>query len=30
MMKIGHLHAMAKLLEGKRDIPMRLWVTLPN
>lgn len=30
MTNSGHFRAAAKLLEGKRDMPMRLWVTLPN
>ena len=30
MTNIGHFRAAAKLLEGKRDIPTRLWVAPPT
>ena len=30
MTNIGHIRAAAKLLEGKRDIPTRLWVAPPT
>jgi aconitate hydratase 2/2-methylisocitrate dehydratase len=30
MTNIGHFRAASKLLEGKRDIPVKLWVAPPT